>query len=343
MTRSAKPRTPRRRGKTADNVVLFRAAAGPRRGFGHLVRCKSLAKALNVTPIVSLRGTEKTKRAARTMGCELVAGGPKAALASSGCRVLVVDDPIASDARRWIRAARETGRKVASVHDLGIGCLDADLVIDGTVCRSPKLDACAAEVLSGPDYAVLDPGLISQRMRRASGAGTIRVLIALGGGRHTALAAKIAEALIAADEDIEVRIAAGFVAGGNTQFRLIPRVTWVGRTNGLAEELSRADVAVVGGGVTLYEACAIGTAAVAVPVVDAQRETIASFVAKGAAKGIVDGPVEIERVTLLVLDLVRNAKLRSTLGRKASRLVDGRGATRAARAVARLATSGTKH
>src|SRR5690349_14513601 len=163
MSRSAKrPKTARAKSR-ASNVILFRAAAGPRRGFGHLVRCKSLATALDVTPVISLRGTEKTRRAAKTMGCELVPGGPQAAMDASGCRVLVVDDPIAADARRWIRAARKSGRKVASVHDLGIGCLDADLVIDGTVCRSPKLDTCAAEVLSGPDYAVLDPGLLSRR------------------------------------------------------------------------------------------------------------------------------------------------------------------------------------
>ena len=39
-----------------DLRILFRAAAGPRRGFGHLVRCRSLARALGVRPLVALRG-----------------------------------------------------------------------------------------------------------------------------------------------------------------------------------------------------------------------------------------------------------------------------------------------
>ena len=40
----------------ADLRVLFRAPAGPRRGFGHLVRCRSLARALGVRPLIALRG-----------------------------------------------------------------------------------------------------------------------------------------------------------------------------------------------------------------------------------------------------------------------------------------------
>ncbi len=52
--------------------VLFRAAAGPRLGFGHLVRCRSLARALGVSPLVSLRGTSRTREAAIRLGVSLV-------------------------------------------------------------------------------------------------------------------------------------------------------------------------------------------------------------------------------------------------------------------------------
>jgi spore coat polysaccharide biosynthesis predicted glycosyltransferase SpsG len=324
-----------------SNVYLFRTAAGPRRGFGHLVRCRSLARALEVTPQVSLRGGADARTTARSIGCTLVDGGPRAAITASGCKVVVVDDPIATDAHRWIHAARREGRAVASVHDLGIGCMDADLVIDGSVVRKASLDLASDDVLSGPEYAVVDPGLLAWRAARLSSPGAIRVLIALGGGPHAALAAAIAEELVAADRDVQVRIVGGFVSGGRDQLKVTPRVSWIGRTSGLAEELARADIAVVGGGVTLYEACAIGTAAVAVPVVEAQRETVAAFVARGAATGIVDGPVQPSAVARMVLDIVRDTQLKSKLERTGSRVVDGLGAMRAARAVAQLAS--TKH
>lgn len=333
MTRSANTRRGRR------PAVLFRATAGPRRGFGHLIRCQSLAEALDVPPVLSLRGTKSTARRAEEIGFRLVKGSAAHAIAREACDVLVVDDPSAKAARPWVRAGKRAGRPVVTVHDLGLGCLEGDLVVDGSVVRSAALREAAGEVASGPAFAVLKPGLLSWKRRGEAPAGTVRVLIALGGGTNAALAGAIAEALTAADDRVHVRIAGGFTPGGATQLRVMPRVCWLGRTPGLGRELARADVAVVGGGVTLYEACAVGVPTVAVPVVDAQRPTIDAFVKKGAASGIVDGPVELERVVSLVLSLAESRQRRAAMTRKATRLVDGRGAARVAQFVARLATT----
>ena len=57
---------------TSDMTVVFRVAAGPRLGFGHLVRCRSLARALSVTPRVWLRGSAATRAAARALGCQVL-------------------------------------------------------------------------------------------------------------------------------------------------------------------------------------------------------------------------------------------------------------------------------
>ncbi|HEY7791062.1 MAG TPA: hypothetical protein VIC33_11145, partial [Vicinamibacterales bacterium] len=56
--------------------VLFRAAGGPRRGFGHLVRSAWLARALEVEPRVSVRGGRTAARVARRLGLEVVDGSP---------------------------------------------------------------------------------------------------------------------------------------------------------------------------------------------------------------------------------------------------------------------------
>src|SRR5262245_16563847 len=122
----------------ADLRILFRAPAGPRRGFGHLVRCRSLARALGVRPLVALRGGTDVAGAALGLGCDVVQGSAMRLLRSLQPDVLVVDDPIAADARRWIAAGRRAGCLVVSVHDLGLGCLDADLVIDGSVTKNAQ-------------------------------------------------------------------------------------------------------------------------------------------------------------------------------------------------------------
>ncbi len=89
--------------------VLFRAAAGPRRGFGHLLRCRALARALGVRPLVCVRGP----RAKRGCGIGLWLryrrwiAGPPAACARARRARRRRSDPIG--AASWIAAARRAG------------------------------------------------------------------------------------------------------------------------------------------------------------------------------------------------------------------------------------------
>jgi spore coat polysaccharide biosynthesis predicted glycosyltransferase SpsG len=368
----------------ADLRVLFRAPAGARRGFGHLVRCRSLARALGVRPLIALRGRESAVDTALALGCDVVLGDPNRLLPALKPHVLIVDDPVAADAKRWIQAARAAGSLVATVHDLGIGCHDGDLLIDGsiepvahagnrrlamspgdrgagggdvpTTIRPPTSSAGrngqlpygwththdthpARHLLVGTEFAVLDPAMAARHARRPS--RVPRVLIALGGGPRIALARQIAEEIVEAQPDAEIRIATGFVAepprvlGGPRAWGGATRIAWIGAQDGLAGELRRSTVAVVGGGVLLYEACALGVASVGVPVVPSQRPTVAAFVKHGAARGHAQHPsprvVAAEAVRLL-----RDGTLRACVAERGRRLVDGRGARRAASAVAAL-------
>ncbi len=313
--------------------VLFRAAAGPRRGFGHLVRCRSLARALGVRPLVTLRGGEMAEDTALGLGCDVVRGHASQLISALAPDVVVVDDPAAADAKRWIDAAHRQGCLVASVHDLGLGCRDADLVIDGSIVSTAT--ANHGQTLAGPQYAVLDPSLSNTASAGVEGTHHLRrVLIALGGGPHVDLGRDIARAIVAALPDADVRIAGGFSAPISLHEH--ERITWTGPLMGLASELSRTGVAVVGGGVSLYEACALGVAAVGVPVVAAQRPTIEGFRRLDAARGVGAEPVTAERVAREALALLQDDTLRRRIAIQARRLVDGRGALRAAAAIERL-------
>jgi spore coat polysaccharide biosynthesis predicted glycosyltransferase SpsG len=115
------------------------------------------------------------------------------------------------------------------------------------------------------------------------------------------------------------------------------------RPSGLADALSSSDIAVVAGGVTLYEACALGVPSVGLAVVAPQRAAIRSFAALGA---IIDagGPHIDRRVANRVADsvtrLARDARLRRRLGERARRLIDGKGADRVALRIRSLAAPG---
>jgi UDP-2,4-diacetamido-2,4,6-trideoxy-beta-L-altropyranose hydrolase len=342
---------------SADLRVLFRAPAGPRRGFGHLVRCRSLARALGVRPLIAIRGGQRARAAARALGCDVIDGAAAAVIARVAPHVVVVDDPIAADARRWIACARRFGSRVVTVHDLGLGACEGDLVVDGSIVRAARGGSKdpRPHILRGPRFALLDPAFASP-LRAARHPRVPRVLIALGGGPRALLGYAIATAVCREMPWVSIRIAGGFAvlrgphsartARSIWQTGFTPvrdhsghrdRIVWTGPLNGLAGELAACDVAVVGGGVSLYEACARGVAAVGVPVVVPQRPTVRGFVTAGAALGDASGAPDAERVARDVMRLLRQPALRSSLAGQGRSLVDGRGAVRVAEAIRQLA------
>ena len=118
------------------------------------------------------------------------------------------------------------------------------------------------------------------------------------------------------------------------------RVRHVTAPTGLAPWLARVDVAIVGGGVSLYEAVAAGVPTVAIPVVAAQRPTIRGFAARrlavdaggpGASRRLV-----ARRVVQRFARLVRDVELRRTMHVEGPRAVDGRGAQRVSRVIVAL-------
>jgi spore coat polysaccharide biosynthesis predicted glycosyltransferase SpsG len=282
---------------SADLRILFRAPAGARRGFGHLVRCRSLARALGVRPLISLRGGAAAEETALALGCDVVRGGPVTLLESLAPDVLVVDDPVIANAKRWIAAGRRAGCLVVSVHDLGLGCMDADLVIDGRVTLNAR--ARRGLTLAGPEFALLDPSLREQ----TESSEPFSVLVTPGGGPPLELALDIAEAIVNADSRATVRLAGGFLSAPATPRE---RITGLGPVRSLRQEVAGASVAVVGGGGSLYDVCAPGMPAIGVPTIAAQRTTVAAFAerdaAGGSARGRVSGTAVAEECVSLLCD-----------------------------------------
>lgn len=320
---------------TGDLHVLFRAAAGPRLGFGHLIRCRSLARAFGVSPRVSLRGTKRTRAAAERLGVEVAesvdAGVAVASLrAAHAPHILVVDDPSRDHATAWVNRARRHRVPVATIHDLGLGYVRSDVGIDGSFRPGRRLRGHFGE-LRGPAYALLDPSIVRWREQRSTLVEPNRILLALGGGRHVfALAARLAEAIADTWPDARLRVAAGFAPVAHLP--TLPHGQWVIVHDGLGEELARAEVAVLAGGVTLTEACAVGTPSVAIALTPAQGLTIragadAGATVDGGAAGCERAP---QRVAAHVAYLMRNARARHRLQAAGRSLVDGRGAFRVA-------------
>jgi UDP-2,4-diacetamido-2,4,6-trideoxy-beta-L-altropyranose hydrolase len=320
--------------------VLFAVAAGPRIGFGHVGRSRALARALDVRHVVALRGTPATARAVRDLGASVCARtGP--ALERFKPALVVIDDPSVRHGRAALHQARRAGVPVASVHDLGYAHLHSDLVIDATPIGrrgEPLAD------LVGPAFTVLDPSLRDLRRPRHT-RRTDRILIALGGGSHILrYGAALAVAIGAAWPTADIVLAPGFSPGPRPE--LPAGAEWLDRPGQLQAELSRCTAAIVGGGLTLAEACVLGTPTVALAVTRAQRPHIIRLAEAGAVldAGLAMRPGAMRRVAAGLMALRSDAQARQ-LGRRAQSLIDGRGASRVAAALAALfeRTEGHRH
>lgn len=312
--------------------LLVRVAAGPRIGFGHLVRAVSLCRAAGVPPVVSLRGGRIARAAARRLGCVLVDTPPTRTLARRTPSVLVVDDPHDGAAQPWVRAARRLNIPIAALRDQGIGARGADLVIDGSPGATDI--SFPGRHLCGPRFMVLDPVFATRRRRPARRARRARVAVALGGGIHASYAQVVTQRLERTLGPDQISVAAGFTNGRSQQAGA-----------GHARWLANADMAVVAGGIGLYEACCLGVPAVAVAVTREQRPTVRAFAERGA---VIDGGllrpgdgVAARRVASCVLRLLEDRNARRQLAARARRLVDGRGGARVAAALGRLAARAT--
>jgi UDP-2,4-diacetamido-2,4,6-trideoxy-beta-L-altropyranose hydrolase len=319
--------------------VLFRVAAGPKIGFGHLIRCRSLGRALGTTSLVSVRGSQATRSAAAARGLDVRPGGLALLRGKHRPHVVVVDDPSPAAAAEWVSAARQLRIPTVTLHDLGLGQVDSELSIDGSIEPGVRR---GPHGLTGPMYAVLDPAVAIARER----APTHRkgVLVALGGGEHVhRWGGTLGAAILERHPDVTVRIVEGF-ARKSSKAR-DTRIVWTSAPDGLTDHLRQAAVAVVAGGVTLYEGAALGTPMVGLAVVAAQQMTIRGFARRGAAidAGFVGDPAAIVRVADAVANLLSHHSRAARLGGAAARLVDGRGVFRAADAIKQLAARSEDH
>ena len=323
---------------SADLRVLFRAPAGPRRGFGHLVRCRSLARALGVAPLIArARRRPRPRGGAARSAVDVVAGfgarGHRGASrpTSSSWTTRSPRTPGAGSP-----CARRAGCRVVTVHDLGLGACDGDLVVDGSVVpRARAARRAAVARLRGPRFAILDPAFAAARRAQRRDL-TPRVLIALGGGPRAALAYAIATRRAAPDA---VGRGSGSPAASPHGLRIgrsRPRSPGPARSTGWPGA-GACDVAVVGGGVSLYEACARGVAAVAVPVVVPQRPTVRGFVAQQAAPRRVGRASDADGVAREWCTCCAGRSSAACSRPRGRRLVDGRGAIRVADAIRQLA------
>jgi UDP-N-acetylglucosamine:LPS N-acetylglucosamine transferase len=145
--------------------------------------------------------------------------------------------------------------------------------------------------------------------------------------------------------DLRVDLAPGF--GGGPLPALPSGCRWLA-PDALRPALAGAGLAVVSAGVTLLEACALGTPLVVIGLTRAQRLTAASIAGRGAAIDASRASVRqaLGRAASAAAALAVMPRVAARIAAEARRLVDGQGARRVAvrlHTLADRAGKGTRH
>ena len=317
--------------------ALFRCDGIDETGLGHVSRCLALGEALRDLACESLfLGTFES--AAVQM---IVAAGfrlqsmrrPRgsredAAATISSSRLfeaamIVVDSYVIDDGFVGLLRAAEIA--VVLVDDFALlGRYDCTAVINFTVrAEGLKYPKDGQLYLLGPKYLLVRSPLRVQRrqiMRRFD-RDLRRVLITMGGSDRIDLTLRILGALGAMRPDVAVEVVVGRSHPTddrvqNMLSRFHGDCNIATQPSDLAAVLTRADVAICGGGLTKYESAYLGLPSAVLSVNDGQAQDTLAFAANHLCVNLgLAGTVDDRTLCQRLDPLLRNAALRRSLSR----------------------------
>lgn len=330
---------------------LFRADAGQAIGAGHVMRCMSLANALQargaqacfvaldlpayIESVLQAQGHEVRRLPEAVRGDEL--GDARATLDGEQSMVACVVDHYQLG---WAWEAEVMAHApVLALDDLGRSHTSR-WILDQNYYSNPQAryaTRCSANVqrLLGPSYALLRCEFALARARARVRDGFVRhVLVFLGGmdaGNFTAAALKAIDLGLSPGVQVTVIAGAshpdlpGLQAWCDSRRLAALHV----QVSDMTPHLLSADLAIGAGGSSTWERCACGLPAVAICLADNQREVILEGARAGLFWGIDHVPSTDELATVLRA-LAGAPGLVQHMSRQSLQVTDARGASRVA-------------
>jgi UDP-2,4-diacetamido-2,4,6-trideoxy-beta-L-altropyranose hydrolase len=340
--------------------VIFRTDASPILGYGHLMRCRSLAHALKelgmscvmVGPKLSDRTDadagvfEQWLEQSQWLG-ESDDASQLVALANQyGGAVLVLDDYRVGLA--YQKVILEAGLKWLQFDGRAEGSLWADWVVNASPAARPAdyarlLQKPGARALLGPQYAVLRPEFSGVTPRRHEKSQVTKVLVTFGGGDDRGAILFVLKALLPATAaTIQFQVMTGGNNPRNPEIKewidshAAPRVRLHVSPAQVAALFSVCDLAVMAGGTTTYEAAFCGLPMLILTLAANQEPQSQGWQDKGAAVYLgrfkeVSGEGLISHFS----KLSGSQELREKMSKCGQHEVDGQGAEKIASMLAR--------
>jgi len=318
--------------------VLIHANSGDKVGLGHLVRCITLTKELlsrNVRAELRLKDDEDAVAFARENGITPTVSREETLLRdlSTSSADMVVVDSYAFTSDDFRELAKQTVLVV--VDELGDREIPADLVINNNIYADDIAYPAAASVICGPKYCMLrEPFRELEKPVHRHPPET--VLVTVGGADIAGVFLSILTVVAEVTDSATVEAIVGPYfsppdgSPEDVQFHRDPP--------NIHELMWDADLAVSGGGQTLYELAACGTPPVALTLGEDQVRNIEGFEEAGFCRSTGE-PSQEEFNDVLYRNLrtlSEDAKIRREMSERGLSIVDGKGVVRVADSIEKL-------
>ena len=231
-----------------------------------------------------------------------------------------------------VRAAAPEVR-VLAIDDLDDRALASDMALNQTRL-SGDLACGAPATLGGPAYALLRPEFAALRdSALARRDGTVgRILVTPGMMDAAGLAPLVLDALETCEGPrVDVAMSAAAQSVAAVRARLRPGVTLTLDAGDMGARMRDADLCIGAGGMTSWERCCLGLPTVTITVADNQREAVAGLAEAGAVVPLtLEAARDLPTLRRAIAEGIARAQ---DLSEAAARLCDGRGADRVVRAM----------
>lgn len=335
--------------------IYFRADANGQVGYGHLMRCLTIADACTdrgLWPVFVMadEGAVETVEK-RGFPCVVLHSDyrdmEREMPALSGS--LQADTPLVLDSYfltpGYVKALRERGFRLAWMDDLGKEDYPVDLLINYNL-YAPRLGYPKdrdTQYLLGASYAPVRSAFRTEQVRVSGRLQTI--LVTTGAADPCGAGSFFAETLAELDAEAQILVVCGPYASDREALHALAeqcgRVSVLEGVSDLSPVMRRSDFAVAAAGSTLYELCAVGVPAMVYYFADNQRQGAEAFSRLTGMANLGDlradgGRETAKRHLADALCAVRGKKERERIAGTMHGLVDGAGADRIAEALAEL-------
>lgn len=329
--------------------VAVKADGGANIGMGHIQRCLALSSQLkkNGAEILFISKKDETiKKKIKQEGFEVIVlkgnidlkedlKGTINAIKTHRADIVITDSYAINE--HYLAEIKRIVPLLVSIDDLARISFPSDIVVNQNIYAKDlnyHSSTGRTKFLLGPKYALLRKEFSNPGKRKVN-EKVKNILITLGGADFFNLTPKVLKVLDRISHDFKITVVVGSFFKNiaeieKTAKEIDKKVELIYDSHEMSKVMLTSDLAVTGGGTTLYELAATGTPALAFCLAENQWKNMKTMSEYGTVVNLGQGSKLTEKKLYKKIDsLIKNSKLRENMSELGQQLVDGKGIQRA--------------